>query len=276
MTYRRAASLTAALAILASGCGNTATTKPDPLAGWELVWSDEFDGDAGQLPNPESWSFDVGGGGFGNNQLEHNTDRPENASLDGEGNLAITARREAYRGNAYTSARIKTQGKFEATYGRYEARILLPEGQGIWPAFWMLGSNFEEVGWPQCGEIDIMEFRGQDRALVLGTVHGPGYSGGQGIGDRTSVSGGAAGSFHRYIVEWEPDHIRWYVDDVLFHELTPADLPPSSRWVYDHPFFLILNVAVGGTFLGNPDASTQFPQTMLVDYVRVYQRPENR
>lgn len=272
MTLRLALS-SALLGLLISSCGAFTEPAPvDPLAGWELSWSDEFDGEEGAAPNPDIWVYDIGGNGWGNNQLEHNTDRRENARLDGQGNLAIVARREAFEGNAYTSARLKTQGTFETTYGRVEARILLPEGQGIWPAFWMLGSNFETVGWPQCGEIDIMEFRGQDPGIVLGTVHGPGYSGGQGIGEKTAVSGGAAGDFHVYTVEWEEREIRWYVDDVLYFSLAPEDLPPGSPWVFNTPFFLLLNVAVGGTFLGNPDASTQFPQTMLVDYVRVYKR----
>lgn len=258
--------------LLMLGCSDDSSDDPDPLADYTLTWSDEFDGEAGELPDQEVWSFDIGGGGFGNEQLEFNTDRPENASLDGDGNLAITARREAYEGNAYTSARITTRGAVEVEYGRIEARIQLPEGQGIWPAFWMLGNDFETIGWPQCGEIDIMEFRGQDPGIVLGTAHGPGYSGAQSLGEVTAVSGGAANSFHVYSVEWDPDEIRWYVDDVLYHSLTPADLPPGASWVYDHPFFLILNVAVGGKFVGSPDASTQFPQTMLVDWVRVYER----
>lgn len=255
-----------------AGCGGEAQQPRDPLEGYTLAWSDEFDGGAGEAPDPAVWSFDVGGGGFGNNQLEYNTDRAENAALDGAGNLAIVARREAYEGNAYTSARMKTQGAVEVQYGRIEARISLPEGQGIWPAFWMLGANFETVGWPQCGEIDIMEYRGQDPAIVLGTAHGPGYSAAQGISERTAVSGGAAGSFHVYAVEWEPEAIRWYVDGVEYHSLTPGDLPAGARWVFDQPFFMILNVAVGGSFVGSPDASTRFPQAMLVDWVRVYER----
>lgn len=255
-----------------AGCGGEEQQPSDPLAGYTLAWSDEFDGAAGEAPDPAVWSFDVGGGGFGNNQLEYNTDRAENAALDGAGNLAIVARREAYEGNAYTSARMKTQGAVEVQYGRIEARISLPEGQGIWPAFWMLGANFQTVGWPQCGEIDIMEYRGQDPAIVLGTAHGPGYSAAQGISERTAVSGGAAGSFHVYAVEWEPEAIRWYVDGVEYHSLGPGDLPAGARWVFDQPFFMILNVAVGGSFVGSPDASTRFPQAMLVDWVRVYER----
>lgn len=268
--------LAMAVALGGAACGTSGSDdgEDDPLEGWELTWSDEFDGEADTLPDPEVWTFDVGGNGFGNEQLEFNTDRAENASLDGDGNLAIVARRENYQGNSYTSARIKTQNSVEVEYGRVEARILLPFGQGIWPAFWMLGNDFETIGWPQCGEIDVMEYRGQNPALVYGTAHGPGYSGARSLGEVTAVSGGAASNFHVYAVEWEPEEIRWYVDGVLYHSLTPAQLPPGSAWVYDHPFFLILNVAVGGYFVGAPDASTQFPQTMLVDYVRVYERQQ--
>ncbi len=259
-----------AVALLFS-CGPVTQTPDDPLEGWSLVWSDEFEGPAGQAPDDANWNYDVGGDGWGNRQLEHNTDRPENVSLDGEGNLAITARLEPFQGNAFTSGRITSAGKVEAEYGRIEARILLPEGRGIWPAFWMLGSNFEQVGWPQCGEIDIMEYLGQDPGIVFGTVHGPGYSAGDSIGEKTAVSGGAGGAFHVYAVEWEESEIRWYVDGVLYNTFTKDDVPAGGRWVYDHPHYLILNVAVGGTLPGNPDASTQFPQSMLVDYVRIYE-----
>ena len=216
----------------------------------------------------------MGGHGWGNGQLEHNTGRPENAALDGEGRLAIVARRESFGGNRYTSARIKTQGLFEATYGRFEARIQLPEGQGIWPAFWLLGADIDSAGWPACGEIDVMEFRGQHPAVVAGTVHGPGYSGGGGLGTEAAIVGGLAGRFRLFAVDWQPQRIRWFVDDFQFHEVTPADLPTGADWVFDHPFFIILNVAVGGWFAGDPDASTPFPQRMLVDYVRVYQRAQ--
>ena len=266
--------LTLAVAAVLAACAGE--SRPSAAGGaeaaLELVWSDEFEGPAGTLPDPERWRFDVGGHGWGNQQLEHNTGRPENASLDGEGRLAITARRESFGGNAYTSARIKTQGLFEAAYGRFEARILLPEGRGIWPAFWLLGNDIDSAGWPACGEIDVMEFRGQHPAVVLGTVHGPGYSGAGGVGTETSVGGGLAGRFRLFAVDWQADRIRWFVDDFQYHEVTPGDLPEGAEWVFDHPFFLLLNVAVGGGFVGDPDAATIFPSTMLVDYVRVYQR----
>ncbi len=238
----------------------------DPV--WTLAWSDEFDGPAGQLPDPANWTFDIGTG-WGNRQLEYDTDRPENVSLDGNGNLAITARREPWMGSAYTSGRIKTQGLFEQAYGRFEARIQLPTGQGIWPAFWMLGSDFSTVGWPECGEIDIMEFRGQEPTIVLGTVHGPGYSGGGGISSRYALTGDRFDTgFHEFAIEWTEDGIVWFVDGQRYHAVDPGDTP--GRWVFDHPFFILLNVAVGGNFVGPPNESTTFPQSMLVDWVRVY------
>lgn len=239
---------------------------------WNLVWSDEFDGPAGTPPDPSVWSAEVGGDGWGNDQLEFNTDRTENAALDGEGNLAIVARQESFSTNQYTSARLSTAGNVTAQYGRIEARIKLPVGPGIWPAFWMLGESFDAIGWPSCGEIDIMEYRGQEPAIVHGTIHGPGYSAGQGItGDVAVAGGGLHQDFRVYAVEWEPGEIRWYVDDLHFHTARAEDLPGAAPWVYDQPFFIILNIAVGGTFVGPVSAETTFPQTMLVDYVRIYE-----
>ena len=239
-------------------------------AGWTLVWSDEFDGPAGQLPNPDNWTFDIGTD-WGNRQLEYDTGRPENVSLDGGGNLAITARRESYRGSAYTSGRIKTQGLFEQAYGRFEARIRLPTGQGIWPAFWMLGNNIDTVGWPECGEIDVMEYRGQEPSIVLGTVHGPGYFAGGGISTRYALTGARFDTgFHEFAIEWTEAGIVWFVDGQRYHAVDRDD--PPGRWVFDHPFFILLNVAVGGGFVGPPNESTNFPQSMLVDWVRVYRK----
>ncbi len=235
---------------------------------WTLVWSDEFDGPAGQLPSAANWTFDIGTD-WGNNQLEYDTDRPENVSLDGDGNLAITAREESYIGSAYTSGRIKTQGLFEQTYGRFEARIRLPTGQGIWPAFWMLGNDIDTVGWPECGEIDIMEYRGQEPTMVLGTVHGPGYSGGGGVGGRYALTGDRFDTgFHEFAIEWTEGGIVWFVDGQRYYSVDQGDV--NGRWAFDHPFFILLNVAVGGGFVGPPNESTTFPQTMLVDWVRVY------
>lgn len=244
--------------------------------GWTLVWSDEFDGPQGQIPDPSVWTPEIGigpnGDGWGNNQLEYNTGRPENASLDGAGNLQITGRREAYQGRAYTSARLITRGSVEQQFGRIEARIQLPEGRGLWPAFWTLGTNISEVGWPSCGEIDIMEFRGQRPSEVLGTIHGPGYSAGESISGETAVSGGLVDDFHVFAIEWAPGRIEWFVDDRPYHTVTPSSLPPGAPWVFDAPHFLLLNLAIGGNFLDNPDGTTPFPAIMLVDYVRIYER----
>ena len=238
---------------------------------WTLAWSDEFDGPAGQLPNPANWTFDIGTD-WGNAQLEYDTDRPENVSLDGNGNLAITAREESYMGSAYTSGRIKTEGLFEQARGRFEARIRLPTGQGIWPAFWMLGNDFGTVGWPRCGEIDVMEYRGQEPSVVHGTVHGPGYSAGAGVSGRYTLSGARFDTgFHVFSIEWDTAGIKWFVDGEHYHTVRPADTG-GREWVFDHPFFILLNVAVGGHFVGPPDASTHFPQSMLVDWVRVHRR----
>ena len=265
-SYRPFAALLACSAI---GCGDGSSQGPG-ADDWNLVWSDEFEGDAGTLPSPARWHFDIGTD-WGNGQLEWTTDRPENVATDGNGHLAITARRESFNGSAYTSARIKTQDRFEQRYGRFEARIRLPSGRGIWPAFWMLGADFPEVGWPRTGEIDIMEFRGQNPSQLLGTVHGPGYSGANAVGTTIQIRDGRLDTDYRlYAVEWDRDRITWYLDDEPFFTVSPDVLP--GEWVFDDPFFIILNVAVGGTFVGSPDETTRFPQTMLVDYVRVYER----
>jgi beta-glucanase (GH16 family) len=238
--------------------------------GWKLVFSDEFDGPAGAAPDASKWVYDLGGNGWGNRELEIYTNKPENVSLDGKGHLAITAIKDS-RG-FYTSGRIKTAGKFEFTYGRVAARLRLPFGQGIWPAFWMLGSDVERAGWPRCGEIDIMENIGKEPNTVHATVHGPGYSGAGGIGDKSESPQPFAGDFHIFEAVWSKDSIQFLVDGKAYHEVTPRRLPQGAKWVYDHPFFLLLNVAVGGNWPGYPDATTQFPQRLLVDWVRVWQR----
>ena len=243
---------------------------------WELIWSDEFDGDAGAPINDASWTCEVGGHGWGNNEMEFYTDRVENASHDGAGNLVISAREETledatchYGECLYTSARCITQDKVEFTYGRVEARIDIPNGQGIWPAFWMLGANFPELGWPLSGEIDILENVG-DKNVVYGTLHGPGYSGGGGIGGAYRTDVNLDEDFHVYAIDWDEYVIRWYVDGELAN-LVSVNALDGKQWVYDHDFFMLLNLAVGGYWPGYPDESTAFPQEMLVDYVRVYQ-----
>ncbi len=263
--------------VLASSAGAQAASPPISPP-WKLVWSDEFNGSNGSAVDASKWVSETGGGGWGNNELEYYTGRLANAWQQ-DGNLVIKVLAEKYTGadgvtRNYTSARLKTQGKFSQTYGRFEARIKIPRGQGIWPAFWMLGDDIDKLGWPNGGEIDIMENIGKEPALVHGTIHGPGYSGEHGIGAPYGLPGDArfADDFHIYAVEWEPNAIRFYVDDRVYATRTPADLPKGAKWVYDHPFFVLLNVAVGGGWPGDPDATTLFPQTMLVDYVRVYER----
>jgi len=250
--------------------------QPPDQKPYVLVWSDEFNGANGSAPDSSKWTFDLGGNGWGNNELETYTNRPQNACIQ-DGKLVIQAREEPFIGSdgltrRYTSARLKTQGLFQQAYGRVEARIKIPYGQGLWPAFWMMGDNLTYVGWPQCGEIDIMENVGYEPSTVHGTVHGPEYSGAQGISALCTLPHGRrfADDFHVFKLEWKPNTLRFYVDDQLYRTTTKADLPAGAIWVFDHPFFIIINVAVGGDWPGSPSTSTVFPQTMLVDYVRVY------
>ncbi|MCB9315067.1 MAG: glycoside hydrolase family 16 protein [Lewinellaceae bacterium] len=239
---------------------------------WQLVWSDDFDGAAGTSPDPSKWVFDIGTGtnGWGNQELQYYTDRPENAALDGDGHLVITARRETFAGAPFTSARIKTQGLFSQAYGRFEARLKTPYGPGMWPAFWMLGADIDTNPWPNCGEIDLMELRGQEPNIVNGTVHGPGYSGGAAITQSFGFTNDRFDKdFHIFAIEWGKDYIDFFVDNTLYQRITPAAL--TGDWVFDDPFFILLNVAVGGNYVGLPTTQTPFPQQMTVDYVRVYQ-----
>ena len=251
------------------------------LAEWNLVWSDEFGEAVGISPDSSRWEFDIGGDGWGNAEYQFYTDRTENVATDGDGNLVITARRENipgsscwYGGCQYSSARLLTSGRFEQKYGRIEIRARIPFGQGIWPAFWMLGSNIESVGWPDSGEIDIIENIGREPSSVHGTVHGPGYSAGEGISGAFSLPDGGRFSdeFHVFAIEWSPSEIRWFSNGEHYHTVTPTSLPFGAKWVFDQPFFLLLNVAVGGLWPGYPDTTTTFPQSMHVDYVRVYER----
>lgn len=240
----------------------------------ELVMQDEFTTDG--APNSTIWTYDLGtgnsdtGAGWGNNELQSYTNRTENVKVE-NGYLLITAKKESFNGASYTSARLTTKGLFEQAYGRFEARIRVPYGQGIWPAFWLLGANCDEVTWPQCGEIDIMEYRGQEPTTVLGSVHGPGYSGANAITKSYSLLNDRFDTgFHIFGIEWGPDYINYYVDDVLYNQITPSNV--KGEWVFDHPFYIIINLAVGGNFVGAPNSETVFPQTMLVDYVRVYKK----
>ena len=255
---------------------------------YSLIWAEEFDGPSGAPASPATWRQETGGHGWGNRELQYYTDGTANAALDGASCLAIKVRHVAsalaaahYGGCAYTSARLISKNLVSFRYGLVAAKIKLPGGRGMWPAFWLLGENLDEVGWPRCGEIDVMENFGTNPADVSGTVHGPGYSGAVGItgslaavgvgdaSDASDASASLADVFHVYSVRWEPDSIRWFVDQTMYHSVTPADLH-GNPWVFDHDFFLIINVAVGGTASVPPDESVSFPQTMLIDYVRVY------
>jgi beta-glucanase (GH16 family) len=249
----------------------SAAPAPGPL-----VWSDEFNGPSGSAVDQSKWRFDIGGSGWGNNEQQYYTNSTRNAAMDGAGNLVITARRENpsnfqchYGTCQYTSARLLTAATFTRTYGRFEARMKIPRGQGIWPAFWMLGTP---VNWPTSGEIDIMENIGREPNQVHGTIHGPGYSGAEGIGAGYSIGSPFADGFHTFAVDWSPNLLVWYVDGNEYQRRTPADLG-GDRWVFDHAFFMIMNVAVGGYWPGYPDGSSTYPQTMTVDYVRAYAQP---
>ena len=262
--------MTAALLIGLLACAPPAEAPYDPS--WTLVWSDEFDGPAGSPPS-DVWVPDIGAGGWGNEQLEYNTDDPDNASLDGEGHLAITARREARDGAEYTSARLTTAGRYTHGPGRFEAVMQLPAGTGLWPAFWMLGEDYPTVGWPNCGEIDILELRGEEPDTANVAIHGPGYSGGGSLsGSLTLTEGTFADDFHTFAVDVDPDHLTFWVDDRRVRTVRPGDLPGGAPWVFDESWFLLLNLAVGGTYLAEPDDTTPFPATVLVDAVRVYER----
>ncbi|MES2657291.1 MAG: glycoside hydrolase family 16 protein [Verrucomicrobiota bacterium] len=240
------------------------------LPGWTLVWADEFSQSDGAKPDPAKWGHDIGGSGWGNNELQYYTDRTENARIEG-GNLVIEARAENYSGKNHTSARLLTKGKWSWTYGRIEARIRIPRGQGIWSAFWMLGANVDVVNWPACGEIDIMENIGSLPSTLYGTAHGPGYSGAGGVSGNTVLSGSElADDFHVYAIEWEENRIQWFLDGQPYFTVTPGSLPNGGSWAFNQPQFLLLNLAVGGNWPGPPNGSTVFPQRMTVDYVRVY------
>jgi len=256
---------------------------PDYLVkSWKLVWSQEFD-DGGI--DPSVWNFEIGNGhakgipGWGNAELEYYTDK--NAWVE-NGCLVIEARKEKISDQwgtyDYTSSRMTTEGKFEFKYGKVEIRAKLPKGKGIWPALWMLGSDIGRVGWPSCGEIDIMEMLGHDTRTVYGTAHGPGYSGGASIGRSYKLPEGVpdfSEDFHVFAIEWYEDLVKWYVDGELYHTLCKSKLEAQGlKWVFDHPFFLIVNVAVGGHWPGYPDETTQFPQRMYIDYIRVYKPVE--
>jgi beta-glucanase (GH16 family) len=263
------------------GTGGSPVAPPAPppnvtFPATRMVFDDEFNDPAGSTPSTARWTAETGSGQ--NNELQFYTPN-RNASTDGTGNLVIEARRETTAGSAcpggpcqYTSGRINTQGSFRFTYGHVEARIKVSGTQGLWPAFWLLGANFPTVGWPASGEIDVMEHVGRLPGSVFSTIHAPAYNGGGGIGLQDTMAGDFASAFHTYGMDWDASHMTFSVDGAAFFTLTKAQVEATrGPWVYDHPFFVILNNAVGGDFPGNPDATTVMPQRMLIDYVRVFQ-----
>lgn len=260
-----------------------APENPASAQGSVSLFADEFNGRAGTFDSSK-WTAEIGGGGWGNDELQYYTNGAPNVRLDGKGRLEIRAVESQsrdlncwYGTCRFTSARLNTKGKFQFKYGRAEARIKVPKGVGVWPAFWLLGAEIDSVGWPSCGEIDVMEFIGKEPTKVFGTVHGPGYSGAKSIGGSVSLPGVSdiSDDFHIFAVEWGSSEIRWYLDGKRFRTFSRKDIPAGSKWVFDQPFFIILNFAVGGRWPGPPDNSTRFPQSLLVDYVRVTQLQES-
>lgn len=268
----------ASLLLLVMGCE---TDDTQTVATFNtLVWEDNFEVDG--APDSSRWRFDIGDGteqgipGWGNNELQYYTDRPENVTVQ-NGFLLISAKQEDFNGFSFTSARLTTQGLFEQAYGRFEARIRVPFGKGYWPAFWLSGNNCADNPWPACGEIDIMENVGDEPTIAFGSVHGPGFFGGDSIGKDYELTNDRFDTgFHIFGIEWAPDYINYYVDGDLYQQITPEDIDEETdgqgEWVFDRPFYIILNVAIGGNLPGPPNNETVFPQTMLVDYVRVYQQ----
>ena len=236
-------------------------------SGMNLVWSDEFNG---KSINSSNWSYDTGGNGWGNNELENYTNSSKNAYVTG-GYLVIEARKETKENNNYTSARMISKDKKTFTYGRIDFRAKLPKGQGIWPALWMLGNNITTTPWPACGEIDIMELLGHEPNKAYSTIHW-GAAGGASthIGGNYSLTSQAfSDNFHLFSLKWEVNKLSFLIDDILFFTADKSQV--NGDYPFDKPFFFIMNVAVGGNWPGNPDATTAFPQRMIVDYVRVYQ-----
>ncbi|MGW3727820.1 ricin-type beta-trefoil lectin domain protein [Streptomyces sp. NPDC000851] len=268
--------LLAALSAVLVASAAIAPARAEPAGVRAVTFSDTFDGPAGAAADSSKWQIETGDN-VNNHERQYYTPGTNNAALDGQGHLVITARRENpnnyqcwYGRCEYTSARLNTAGKFTAQYGHVEARMKVPRGQGMWPAFWMLGNDLGDVGWPASGEIDVMENVGYEPSTVHGTIHGPGYSGSGGIGAAYSLPNGQAfaDGFHTFAVDWAPDSITWSVDGNVYQRRTPADLG-GRTWVFNKPFFLIMNLAVGGYWPGDPDGSTVFPQQLVVDHVSV-------
>jgi beta-glucanase (GH16 family) len=261
-----------------TGCSEEPVDKPEtfiaPSNGWAPVWRDDFDGPAQSAPDDTHWNVDIRPSGQ-NHELDYDTNDRKNSFIDGSGHLVLQAIKEQYvdqggvqSSQPFTSARLNTQGKVEQQYGRFEARIKLPQGgQGVWPAFWLLGNDIAEAGWPDCGEVDILEWRGSYPSSIVSSLHGPGYSGGNSYHDHYDLPGSYSDDFHVFTFEWTPTAVRWLVDGNAFYVKTPEGV--KGLWAYEHPFFIILNLAVGGIFDGDPPPSTAFPQQMLIDYVSV-------
>lgn len=260
-------------------------TVSTPTGTWTQVWSDEFTGPSGARVDTTKWRYDTADGcagnncGWGNNEKEYYSSAPENIALNGQGQLLIVARiapsgLTCYYGPCrYTSAKITTRGKMHVAPGRVAARIKLAAGQGLWPAFWLLGQNIGAVGWPTSGELDVMENRGSAPTITSSAVHGPGYSGNTPFAHAHTLAGGTvADDFHTFAMEWDSLHIRFFVDDSVHYVVSKSDVQNYGKWVFDQPFYLLLNLAIGGHFDGNPQSDSIFPATMLVDYVRVYRR----
>ena len=248
----------------------------EPPEGYELVWSDEFDGD---VIDPANWTYDIGGWGWGNGEAQYYTDRPRNARVQ-DGILIIEAHFERFENAYYTSARLKTEELQEFQYGYFEVRSKVPAGKGLWPAFWMLGTTFErdesnpiDSNWPFAGEIDVMEYVGRAPNNTYGTIHGPGYAGAGSLGKWNEQDEPIHEDWHTHAVEWTEDGFRWFYDGEFYGEVG-KDLVGNREWVYDQPYFMLLNLAVGGLFPGPVGFDVEFPKQFLVDHVRVYQRIE--
>jgi beta-glucanase (GH16 family) len=248
---------------------------PPPTAGLKLVWSDEFNGPAGSAPSARRWHLAVGRYGSADHEQEIFTSKRANSQLDGNGDLVITARATGPgipQTRSYTSARLDTSRLFSTRYGVIEARMKLPPGRGLWDAFWLLGDDYPQVGWPRAGELDVMEALGQEPGTVQGHIHGPvtGASGQYQVGFVKRLSRPLTDSFHTYGVSWAPNSVSWFLDGKVYGKATPTSLRPNADWVFNAPFHLILNLSVGGDWAGPPDANTPFPASTVVDWVRVY------
>jgi beta-glucanase (GH16 family) len=278
--WTRIALLLAPIALLAAGCAQpivaSALDIPVPAAPVTggMTFADEFTGESGAAPDMNRWNYDLGSTGWGNNESQYYTSDRGNTALDGNGNLAITAHRTADRSHPcwngpceFSSGRLSTYRTFSQRYGIFEARIKVPPGRGMLPAFWLIGDNIHGVGWPTCGEIDIMEFPGKERGAIYGSIHGPAYS----RGGKYVLPEGRSFSddFHVFTLHWGPDSLSYSVDGMQYKRITAADLP-GNRWVFDRPFFIVVNLAVGGKWPGYPEPDEVFPQRMLVDYVHVH------